>query len=476
MKDMSQQFLYAQVIEKIEKLIDENNLSAGGKLPSVRKVSQQLDVSLTTVKQAYDILIGKGMIISKERSGYFVNTKHFDSKSNQKELFCTLSEKVNVNEVSTNMLINVRDFAVGNFAILAPVPEVLPINKVNKKVREALNDPNNFAFSYPLIDGHPLLIQQISRLTLGWQNTMSTNEILITNGCMEAINLCLEAVTKPGDIVIIESPSYLGILQSLERFGLQAYEIPTDKNLGGIDLLLLEEILKKTRVAACLLMPRMNNPLGNYMPDAQKIKLLDILHKHQTPLIEDDALGEITFENTQNSPAKSFDKYDNVMYCSSFSKTLSPGFRIGWVSGGKYQEKIKKIKYSINISTNSILQHAIASYLESGIYLSHLKKLNLSNQLNMMKYREAIAKYFPEECIVTMPKGGYSFWIELPVNIDGVELQRNALEKKIGICPGFFFSMNENLNHYIRLNYCTTFNFKIEQYLKTLGKLIGEKV
>lgn len=469
---MEKQFLYLKVVEKLEELIASGYFKSGTKLPSIRKISSELNISLTTAKQAYAILIAKGLIFVKDRSGYYINATNKDISLAKVERFSTLSEKVEVNQMATKMLKNAQNYVIGNFSILSPAPENLPINALNKKVREALNEPTNFSFSYPLIDGHPNLIAQLSRFSLKWEHIIPTDEFIITNGCMEAINLCLEAVTNPGDLVIVESPSYLGLFQSIERFGLKVLEIPLDPLTGGINLDLLKDEVNKNKIAACLLMPRMNNPTGTFMPNDIKQKLVEFLAERQIPLIEDDALGEIDYTNGSNLPAKAFDKTGNVMYCSSFSKTLSPGFRIGWVAGGRYIEKIKKIKYSTNISTNAIFQYAIANYLESGLYPKHIKKLTLDTQLNMVKYFEAIKRYFPTTCKIIQPDGGYSFWIELPENIDGIHLQRAALQQKIGICPGQIFTMNPYYHHYIRLNYCNLFTYKIEQYLKKLGKII----
>lgn len=464
-------FLYQSVADRIEKMIKDNNLSPADKIPSVREVSKKLKVSISTVMQAYDLLIGKGVIIVKERSGYYVNSFYTNKRETEKETICSMPANVEVNVMSSTMMINARKYAIANFSILAPVPEILPIAKINKKVKEALNDPKNSAFGYPLIEGHPKLIEQITRFSFQWPEPLNSSDILITNGCMEAINLCLEATTKPGDIVVIEKPSYQGLLQSLETYQLKALEVPSYPE-EGLDLNLLKESITNNKVAACLLMPRLSNPLGASMSNENKERLVELLSEHDIPLIEDDCLGDVLYSSEPNYPAKAFDKTGNVMYCSSFSKTLSPGFRIGWVSGGKYHQTIKKRKYTTNIATNGVLQDAIALYLETGQYQSHLNRMKLEMQKNLVKYVDSIKKYFPEEIRLSIPKGGFSLWIELSRNINALELQRLALEQKIGICPGNIFTVSGQSNHFIRLNYCPLWNLKIDGYLKKLGRII----
>ena len=463
-------FLYFAVADKIERYIKDNGLLPADKIPSVRKISKMFGVSISTVIQAFDLLTGRGVIISKERSGYYVNA----TKCNQIEPTLhkySMPTHVEMNEMASTMMINAKKYAIANFSILSPVPEVLPVAKINKKIAEALRNPQNTAFGYPLIEGDPKLIDQIVRSTLQWSVPLKNNEVLITNGCMEAINLCLDVVTKEGDIVLIEKPSYQGILQSLDMHGLKALEIPVSL-AEGIDLNLLQESLLHNKVAACLLMPRLNNPMGTSMSNDKKEQLLNILDQYDIPLIEDDALGELLFESySKNYPAKAFDTNRNVLYCSSFTKTLVPGFRIGWVCGGRYHEDLKKRKYATNIATNEMLQNALALYLETGQFENHLRKLRLETQKNLLKYVDAIQKYFPRLTRISIPQGGLSLWIELPANINTMQLQQIALSEKIGICPGNIFTTVNDFNHFIRLNYCTLWNKKTDDYLLKLGKI-----
>lgn len=257
----------------------------------------------------------------------------------------------------------------------------------------------------------------------------------------------------------------------MESRGLKALEIKVNPDTG-LCVNDLEMALANNKVAACIFMPRCHNPTGSSMSEENKIRLVELLGKLDIPLIEDDCLGELYFGSTKSYPAKAYDIYDNVLYCSSFSKTLAPGFRIGWVSAGKHHLNIEKLKFGSNISTNGILQDAIAKYLESGKYSKHIRKMRNDLQGQMIKYIGAISKYFPEDTKLVVPTGGLSIWIALPGGIDGFNFQKKALRQGIGICPGHIFSSLAYYHNYIRLNYCPLWSNKMEKAIKTLAHII----
>ena len=467
---MEKIFRYEHVVSKIEESIKILNLKPGDKIASVRTVSRELHVSLNTVFQAYAILEAKGLIFSKPKSGYILNIPPGTLSVPTQKKIETLPTNVEITTIAVAMMKNAKENGIINFSILAPVNEYLPIAKLNKYVATALNESMNDNYQYPLVDGHPRLLKQISRRTFDWQKSVDPGNILVTNGCMEAINLCLDVLTKPGDIVAVESPTHHGILQSLEQRGLKALEIGVDPETG-LRLDDLAKALNNYPITACIFMPSCHHPTGIAMPEANKIKLVNLLGERNIPLIEDDALGELNYAGL-NRPAKAYDRHDNVLYCSSFSKTLAPGFRIGWVSAGKYHKEIEKLKYGSNISTNGIFQDAVGRYLESGEYDKHLRKMRLSIQAQMLKYVAAISNYFPDDTRLFLPQGGLSFWVELPPGTDAFSLQKKALNKGIGICPGHIFSTSKNYHHYIRLNFCPLWNNKVEQGIKEIAKMI----
>lgn len=466
---MEKLFRYEQVATRIEEIIVKNQLKPGDKIPSVRNVVKELDVSLATVVQAYSLLESKGLVISKPKYGYFVNsTLHNRLKSGGKLPFVQVPERIEVNTLVNKMHQQLSKYVKINFSTLALSQELMPVTKISKALLSASKNDN---YEYPSLAGHPALQQQIALHTIGWNKSIAQDDVLVTNGCIEAISLCLSAVTKPGDIVAIECPTYPGILQNLESKGLQVFKISIDPETG-LNLDELERAITDNTIAACIFSPACHNPLGCSMSETNKKRLVKMLGEKDIPLIEDDALGEIYFGGSRPLPAKAYDEYDNVLYCSSFSKTLTPGFRIGWVSGGKRHADIERVKYSTNISTNTILQDAIARYLESGNYHAHLKKLRVAAQQQVFKYREAISKYFPPATNISLPTGGYALWIELPNKINSLELQNRALMKGIGFCPGQVCSTSSTFINYVRINCSHLYNHRVDQALHVLGDLV----
>ncbi|WP_316751746.1 PLP-dependent aminotransferase family protein [Pedobacter gandavensis] len=464
-------FRYEEVASKIEKSISVLGLKTGDRLPSVRRVSAELSVSVNTVFQAYAILEAKGLIISRPKSGYYINSFAVKTLSRpDHKNYVPLPSTIEVSAMATAMMKNAREHGIINFSILAPVNEFLPITKLNKAVQASMKEYTGESFQYPLVEGHPRLLKQIARRTFEWNQSIPQDNILITNGCLEAINLCLDALTKPGDTIAIESPTYHGILQSLEVRGLKALEIATDPNTGLV-LKELELALNNNKVTACIFMPACHHPSGAMMPEENKIKLVKLLSEKNIPLIEDDSLGELYFSINRPLPAKAFDSTNNVLYCSSFSKSLAPGFRIGWVSAGKYHAKLLKLKFGSNISTTGLLQDAIGRFLESGQYENHLKKMRISFKGQVVRYTVAINQYFPKNTKISTPNGGLSLWIELPKEVDALQLQRKAITEGIGICPGHIFSTLTFFHNYVRINCCPLWNIKIENAIKTLGRL-----
>lgn len=469
--DTTKEFRYRELAVKIGKYIQQNQLKSGDKIPSVRKMSKDFNVSIATVLMAYDLLIDKGIIISRQRYGYFVNETIKRILEPDKSDFQMLPANVSMNEMASKMMINAKKFSLANFSILSPSPEMLPINQLNKCINKALAAPGNNAYDYPLIEGHDQLTWQITKNSMHWHNALKNDEVIVTNGALEAINLCLSALTVPGDTVIVESPTYAGLLQAIENHHLKVVEVPCSPETG-IDLSLIEKSFRSQKITACILQPTLNNPLGCSMPDTHKKILIDLITQYQVPVIEDDTLGELLFDQEPHQPLKAFDKEGYVLYCNSFSKTLAPGFRIGWVSGGQYHHLLRRHKYGTNIASSAVMQDALSIYLATGKYRSHLNKLKIELQKNVFLYLNSIHKHFPASIQIAKVRGGLSLWVRLADHIDAMELQRVALEDKIGICPGKIFSNNNYYNNYIRINFGPVWSKRIDQHLKVLGSLI----
>ena len=466
--------LYMQVAEGLEKMIGEDVLKIGDKLPSVRVLSDEYGISMGTAFQAYYHLEGKGLIESRPKSGYYVrfSQKRFPElpKIIQPD---PLSHEVSVKEMIASIYSDIASHSnkIINFAIAAPDASLLPTAKINKSVMQALRNSKDSCISYEHTQGNLDLRKQIARLSFNWGGKIKPDDVVVTGGCLEAMTLCIKAVTQPGDTVAVESPNYFGIFQSLESMGLKVVEISSSP-VTGLDIDCLEQAIKKSSIKACVVIPNFNNPLGGLMPDENKKKLVDIITKNNIPLIEDDIYGELYYGKNRPRTCKYYDTKGMVMHCSSLSKSLSPGYRIGWVIPGNFLEQVKQIKRIHNISSPTLTQAAMAHYLQHGRYEYHLKSMRKALHIQCLRFVQAIIDYFPEDTKVSRPHGGFILWVELNKKVNTFKLRIEAMKHHISIVPGKIFSASSNYNNCIRISFGKPWDDDADYGLMMLGKII----
>ncbi|HEV8284415.1 MAG TPA: PLP-dependent aminotransferase family protein [Chitinophagaceae bacterium] len=464
--------LYLQVAGGIEKMIDEEVLKIGDKLPSVRMLSEENGISMGTAFQAYYHLEGKGLIESRPKSGYYVRFNHKRFPAMPKQLQPDpLSHEVSVKEMIASIYSDISSHDVVNFALAIPDVSLLPAAKLNKSVVQALRNSKDHCINYEHTQGNIELRKQIAKLAFNWGGKIEPEQVIVTSGCLEAMTMCLRAVTNPGDTVAIECPTYFGLYQAVESLGLKVVEISSCA-VNGIDLDCLEKAISKCSIKACLVVPNFNNPLGSCMPDENKKRLVDIITKNNIPLIEDDIYGELYFGKSRPKTCKYFDKKGLVMHCASLSKSVTPGYRIGWAIPGKFFDQVKQIKRMHNISSPTLTQAAMAHFLKTGRYEYHLKNLRKALHTQSLRYLQAIIQYFPADTKVSRPHGGVVLWLELNKKINTFKLRTEAMKHKISVVPGRIFSANCNYSNFIRISYGKPWSDDVEYGLMMLGKLI----
>jgi DNA-binding transcriptional MocR family regulator len=382
-----------------------------------------------------------------------------------------LSHDVSVKEMINSIYTDIAAKDVLNLALAVPDASLLPAAKLNKSVVYALRNTKDHCVNYEHTQGNVELRQQIAKLAFNWGGKVNPDDVIVTSGCLEAILMCLKAVTNYGDTVAVESPTYFGINQAIESLGLKVVEISTDP-VTGIDLAYLQKAIKKFRVKACVCVPSFNNPLGSCMPDEHKKKLVELITNHHVNLIEDDIYGELYFGKNRPKTCKYYDTKGLVMYCSSLSKSLTPGYRIGWTIPGKYFEQVKQIKRIQNISSPTLTQAAMAHFLKHGRYEYHLKNLRKALHTQSMRYVQAIIKYFPADTKVSRPHGGFILWLELNKKVNAFKLRTEAMKHNISIVPGKIFSAGNNYSNCIRISFGKPWSNEVDDGLMLLGKLI----
>lgn len=464
--------IYVQVAEGIEKLIADDVFQIGDKLPSVRLLSNEHGISMGTAFKAYYHLESKGLIESRPKSGYYVrfNQRRFPGipKIDKAE---PVESEVSIKDMIATVYKDLTATDVINFAVAVPALELLPSSKLSKSVGYALRNSKSHCVLYEHVQGNLDLRKQIARLAFNWGGKINPDEVVVTAGCMEALVICLCAVTKPGDTVVVERPAYFGIYQALESLGLKVIEIASDPD-SGPDLDSLKAVLKQFPVKACLLVPNFSNPIGSCMPDENKRQLVEIITMFDIPLIEDDIYGELYFGKNRPKTCKYYDRKGLVMHCSSLSKSLAPGYRIGWILPGRFLQPVKQLKTMHTVSSATLTQVAMAHFLSIGRYEYHLRNLRKALHTQCLKYIQGIVQYFPADTKVSRPQGGFVLWVELNKKVNAYKLCTQALKQNISIAPGQIFSMTGNYSNYVRISYGKPWDENVEYGLMMLGKMI----
>ncbi|PSL48262.1 GntR family transcriptional regulator [Chitinophaga niastensis] len=469
-------FIYLQLADKIQTMISKGVYGIGDKLPSVRSLHQEHGISISTALQVYLHLEKKGWVEAREKSGYFVQYSHTIRPQLPPVTDpMPTAARVQINERLAMFRKTNSTHKTVSLIGASPHTSLLPAGKLKKALQQTARELTNSYIPYGDITGHEPLRRHIARQCLNWGRAILPEQIIVTNGAIEAAGLCLRAVAKAGDTIAIESPTFFGLLLTIESLGMKAMEIPTDP-VTGISLDKLEDAFKKKKVQACLFVSNYNNPLGSCIPDPSKEQLAKLLQKYQVPLIEDDVYGDLHFAPERPKTIKTYDQEGWVLYCSSFSKSIAAGLRIGWVIGGRYHEKIAQLKFMTSASTGILPQLMLVKFLEQQRMDLHLKSLRQSLSMQTMQITKAIQEYFPADTQLTRPNGGISLWVVLPPKADTWLLHQKAVEQHITFTPGALFSSQDKYHNCMRLTNANPWNEDQAWAIQTLGKLISKQL
>lgn len=462
---------YERVADNLTSQIDKGLLTQGDRLPSVRQCADAMGMSISTVIRAYELLQDQMLIEARPQSGFYVRPQLVLPEPPAISQPEQRPHEVNMASLAISMLHanqNPHLIQLGSAFPRLDVPAVQKLHRVMAKT--AAQQPVALA-EYDPPPGYPGLRKQIARRMLAAGVEVHSDEIVITNGCQEAIALSLRVVTSPGDTVVVESPGYYGTLKAIESLGLKALELPTDTN-NGISIKGLEQAIAAWPVKAVILTPNYSNPLGYCMPVSKKQQLLQLLQTKNIPLIEDDIYSELAYANQRPVAIKSYDCSGQVLLCSSLSKSLEPGIRIGWAIPGRYLEELKQMKLCHSMSGATLPAMATARYLEQGGFEKHLRQMRRYYQEMRDHYMWLSAKYLPADTRLTCPEGGFVSWMELSPGVDSMQLYQKAMAEKINLAPGPLFSAKDQYKNFIRINYGRASKQEMEVALTVLGRLL----
>lgn len=470
---MTNLLLYQRIAQQLAEDIRRGVYRPGERVPSVRKMSRQLSVSHATVLQAYANLEDQGMIRARPQSGFYVHQTPVLTAPTPDIAQVERPKLVTRSSIINQVLSESRREGLIPLGAAVPHVDYLPVRALHQQLAKVTRFHSPRAFSYMFSPGYEPLRRQVAIRMRDAGVVVDSSEIVITHGCVDALQMSLRVLTKPGDLIAAESPTYYGLLQLADLLGLKVIEIPSDPDTG-MSLEALQLAAGQWPIKALVLTARLSNPLGVSMPDHRQKQLLSLAARFDIQIVEDDIYGELMFDQGQYKALKSNDRDGRVIYCSSFSKTLSPGVRIGWVIAGRRQAEIERLQTFSTHSACSVTQMGVAAYLENGGYDRHLRAIRQEYRKNLSAFQLAVQRYFPEGTQMTRPKGNFILWVSLPVRVNTQDLHVRALDRGISIAPGLIFSNTEQFNHCIRLNCGLPWNNETERALRTLGQLASE--
>jgi DNA-binding transcriptional MocR family regulator len=465
-------FLYQQVVELITTQVNNGTLRPGDRLPSLRGLSNRLDISIPTVRQAYLELERQGRIEARPKSGYFIQAKRQNRlvsvKSHTSKPLTVRRQKL-IDRVYDHIhLPNVLPLGIANPSMARPATKTL-----NRTMKRVMARTEERSLGYAPTYGEPSLKRQIAYRYLNQGGSVDPEEIIITNGAQEALTLALQSVANPGEILAVESPAYYGLLDLIESLGMLSLEIETCP-LEGVSLKALGKAINTHKIAACMFTSAVSNPLGYVSKNSHREKLVSMLESADIPLIEDDVYGDLVFDGRRPKLAQFYSRKGLVLTCSSFSKTVAPGYRLGWLLPGKFIGRSKQLKRATSCSSGLLQQLTMTEFITSGDYDRHLNRLRPVLKQNAERMMASIEKDFPPDTAISHPRGGSVIWLELPTNVDSEVFFDGAIKLGISIVPGRIFSASDRYRNYIRLSFGHPWTDKIESGLKQLGFLAGK--
>ncbi|GAB3366857.1 MULTISPECIES: aminotransferase-like domain-containing protein [Giesbergeria] len=468
--------LYAQIAQRMALLIDHRAFKPGQRLPSVRDLAATNGVSISTAVQALRWLEERNLVEARPKSGYFVAQSGralalpATSRPPRRSMVVERQSRAEV------LMALAETSHVVSFGGACPKD---PLFFDETRVRTALNRATR-AHRFSLVEysdspgSQALRTAAVQRaLHLGCQ--LEADNIVVTASCIHAVGLCLRAVSKPGDIVALESPTHFGFLDLLESLNLRVLEIPTHPK-EGISLAALQLALDTQPVKAVLTVPTLSNPLGAVMRHQNKKALVKMLADRQIPLIEDVVFNDLMASDERRKAAKAFDVDGGVMVCGSFSKTVAPGIRLGWVEAGRWHDTVRRLKRTQGVPTNAVLENALADLVTQVGYESRLRRLSQYMKERLSEARDLIAQSFPKGTRVSAPPSGYTLWLELPEQFDAMQLFRQCQREDIIFGPGGLFSATDRFDHCLRLSFAGPWTHVEKRALVRMGELARQQM
>lgn len=464
-------YLYHQLEQRLRQQIESGQLAPGVKLPSIRQLALDEQLSKATVLSAYERLEADGLIQARTRSGFYVCVPEPELDSPPISSPKVTAESLDQGQILVDIMQRGAAFD------LFPGHDSEPSNrKLQRCLGRAQRQQSSAQYLYydePL--GMRSLRKQIKQLMAHGGAKVHEDDIVVSHGCQHALLLALLACTRPGDVVAIESPGFYGSLQLIEALGLKALELPCSAD-QGLSLDALRLATQHWDIAALICSPCFATPTGASMTEANKQALLGIAREHEFALIEDDIYGELYFGQQRPRSLYSYDQEGIVIQCSSFSKNLSRDLRLGWIAPGRYHREVLKAKLATSLAVPQLSQQGLSFYIAEGGLEKHLRRKRAQYQERYQEMRHLIQQYLPEETRCSQPQGGLAAWIELPEKIDTLELYKQAITQGIILTPGRLFTAQENYRQFLRMSFAHPWTDNRVNAFKTISQMINAQI
>ncbi len=485
--------LYKQLRDQLKRMIDEGTLPAGTKLPGTREFAEQLGVSRKTVLSAFVELEAESYIESIPQSGTIVKDRRklllYGSKSDTKDNADYPArhtepfdwEQFNIPGDFFAMpprTINDLGNRTISFTKALPDDRLFPFEQIKQITSTLLWYPKEFFFNYGNPQGYQPLVEYIEgRMALDGVDMVAgspnENHIIITNGFQNAINLLVSMLVKPGDTVAIENPTYAAILNLLIARDVNYVGIPVDENGMKVDN--LAEILKERKIAAVITIPTFHNPTGTTMSLERRYALLKLAENHKFPIIEDAYANDLRYSGEVDPTLKSLDRGGYVLQIGSYSKTLLPGLRLGWITlSANAAQYAFRLKRACDKSDSFFLQVILFEFIKKGYYEKHLRKTRRAYKARLEAMLDAMRENFPPIVTWYQTEGGLSVWVNLPKDWKSMAVYQLARERGVEFAVANFFSTDKHDSNGFRLSFAQLDEKEIIEGINRLGELLRD--
>ena len=475
--------LYTQIVTELRRKIADGVLKVGDRLPANRELAKALGVNRNTVTTAYAELAADGLITARVGSGTYISHSPSSSPGPSRKEQASPSpmpwESILAVQSRDNWLQEMHTFDQRrdgvSLALALPSAELFPLDDFRRCVDRVLRRQGRVLLQLGTTSGYAPLQEYIAAQLAFAEVSVSPNEVLITNGCQQSLDLIRQILVGPGEEVVIENPTYPGALSVFCAAGSKYISVPVGEN--GMDLNVLEDVISQRRAKLIYVVPSFHNPTGVTMSLASRRRLIEIAARYRVPIVEDDIYRELRYNGPELPPLKALDEHGMVIYISSLSKVGFPGLRVGWIAAPQVViDHLNRVKQRCDLHASLLAQAAIHEFARAGLLAKHIKRVKKAYSDRRDAMLEALEKHFPDEATWSRPDGGMSVWVQLPQSVNTSQLLLQAAESGVTFVSGEHFYSSAPQQNMMRLSFTMVGPQTIEQAVKQLGSMIRSKL